>query len=173
LPTLVSSTLPFAISAAAAKCSAIAEGKEVTSSELVLVLDDISAHEARRNLEVLVNDRVRLQFALDGKALAHDSHSLVKPKGGPQAVVPVFRSSNADAASTSATSRQLTVRPETTIEIDVGSAIALTSHTVALMPRRRRDRIGQPPAAPSDIVTALTVARTLISPAAASNFSRL
>ena len=33
------------------------QGGELTPSELVLALDDVSAHEARRSLEILVNDR--------------------------------------------------------------------------------------------------------------------
>jgi hypothetical protein len=41
---------------------------EVAASELVLVLDDVSAHDARRNLEVLVNDRTVIAVVLDGKS---------------------------------------------------------------------------------------------------------
>ena len=33
------------------------QGAALTASELLLVLDDMSAHEARRSLEILVNDR--------------------------------------------------------------------------------------------------------------------
>src|SRR5580692_515443 len=41
---------------------------DVTVSDLVLVLDDLSAHEARRNLEVQVNDRTVAAIVLDGKS---------------------------------------------------------------------------------------------------------
>ncbi|HYA06138.1 MAG TPA: hypothetical protein VEF90_09640, partial [Xanthobacteraceae bacterium] len=38
------------------------------ASELVLALDDISAYDARRNLEVQVNDRAAAAIVLDGKS---------------------------------------------------------------------------------------------------------
>ena len=40
----------------------------MTASELVLALDDVSAHDARRNLEVQVNDRTVAAIVLDGKS---------------------------------------------------------------------------------------------------------
>jgi len=59
------------------------QGREVTSSELVLVIDDISAHEARRNLEVLVNDRNAIAIALEGKSQARTIHvPIAKAKDG-------------------------------------------------------------------------------------------
>lgn len=41
---------------------------DITPSEIILTFDYISAHEARRNLEVLVNDRSAIAIALDGHA---------------------------------------------------------------------------------------------------------
>ncbi len=46
------------------------QGGDISSTELVLALDDVSAHEARRNLEVLVNDRTVSAIALDGRGSA-------------------------------------------------------------------------------------------------------
>jgi hypothetical protein len=40
----------------------------LSHAELVLALDDLSAHDARRSLEVLVNDRSAAAIALDGKS---------------------------------------------------------------------------------------------------------
>ncbi len=44
------------------------QGIEANLAELVLVLDDVSAHEARRSLEILVNERSVSALALDGKS---------------------------------------------------------------------------------------------------------
>lgn len=46
------------------------QGAAIVPSELVLMLDDMSAHDARRNLEILVNDRSAAAIALDGKSNA-------------------------------------------------------------------------------------------------------
>src|SRR5207237_7861320 len=46
------------------------QGAAIIPSELVLMLDDMSAHDARRNLEILVNDRSAAAIALDGKSNA-------------------------------------------------------------------------------------------------------
>ena len=43
-------------------------GIELSHAELVLALDDVSAHEASRNLEILVNDCTVAAIALDGKS---------------------------------------------------------------------------------------------------------
>jgi hypothetical protein len=48
----------------------IPEGIAISSGELVLLLDDMSAHDARRSLEVLVNGRGAAAIALDGKSSA-------------------------------------------------------------------------------------------------------
>ena len=45
------------------------QGVEMTASELVLTLDDVSAHDARRSLEVIVNDRSVSSLALDGHSM--------------------------------------------------------------------------------------------------------
>src|SRR5450755_3739941 len=41
-------------------------GLAITPAELVLTLDDASAHDARRSLEILVNDRTASAIPLDG-----------------------------------------------------------------------------------------------------------
>src|SRR5262245_54024447 len=45
------------------------QGADIAATELSLVLDDVSAHEARRSLEILVNDRSATAIALDGKSM--------------------------------------------------------------------------------------------------------
>ena len=58
---------------------------DVTVSDLMLVLDDISAYEARRNLEVEVNDRTVAAIVLDGKSrgrIVRIPLGKTKPKDG-------------------------------------------------------------------------------------------
>ena len=43
------------------------QGADVTATTLTLVIDDFSAHEAKRNLEVQLNDRTVAAIALDGQ----------------------------------------------------------------------------------------------------------
>jgi hypothetical protein len=38
----------------------VPQAPDIAASELVLVLDDVSAHDARRNLEVQINDRTAI-----------------------------------------------------------------------------------------------------------------
>ena len=46
----------------------VPEGDGLAVSDLVLVIDHVSAHDARRNLEVQVNDRTASAIALDGNS---------------------------------------------------------------------------------------------------------
>src|SRR6187399_3162581 len=46
----------------------VPRGIELGLADLVLAYDDVSAHEARRSLEILVNDRSVSSIALDGKS---------------------------------------------------------------------------------------------------------
>ena len=143
------------------------QGRDVTSNELVLVIDDISAHEARRNLEVLVNDRSTIAIALDGKSQARTIRvPLMKSRDGFLKLS--FLYSGAATPDRCIDVRyvgdSLTIRPETAIEIDVGAAAALdVATTAALMPREVAIVLPGRRLAASEIVTALTVARTLMT----------
>jgi hypothetical protein len=143
------------------------QGSEVTSSELVLVIDDISAHEARRNLEVLVNDRSTVAIALDGKSQGRTIRvPLVKAKDGFLKLS--FLYSGAATPDRCIDVRyvgdSLTIRPETAIEMDVGATKALdVATTAALLPREVAIVLPGRRLATSEIVTALTVGRTLIA----------
>jgi len=127
------------------------QGKEVTSSELVLVIDDSSAHEVRRNLEVLVNDRSAIAIALDGKSPGRTIRvPLVKAKDGFLKLS--FLYSGAATPDLCIDVRyvgdSLTIRSETTIEIGVGNATVLdVPTTLALMPRE--EAIARSSSAPS------------------------
>jgi hypothetical protein len=142
---------------------------EVTASDLVLVLDDVSAHEARRNLEVQVNDRTMAAIALDGKSRGRNVRiplGRLRPKDGYLKLS--FLYSGAATLDRCIDVRyvgdSLTIRPETAVEVDVGPVGELdVATTAALMPREVAIVLPSRRVAESEMATAVTVARSLIA----------
>ena len=141
---------------------------DVTVSDLVLVLDDLSAHEARRNLEVQVNDRTVAAIVLDGKS----SGRVVRiplgnavPKNGYLKIS--FLYSGAATLDRCIDVRyvgdSLTIRPESAVEVDLGPNALDVTTTAALMPRDVAVVLPGRRVAASEIATAITVARSLIA----------
>jgi cellulose synthase operon protein B len=151
---------------------------DVAASELVLVLDDVSAHEARRNLEVLVNDRTVVAIMLDGKTRGRSIRvplAKAKPKDGYLKLS--FLYSGAATLDRCIDVRyvgdSLTIRPETAIEVDLGPTGAIdVANTVALMPRDVALVLPGRRLAGAEIATALTVARSLIASGRRVTFHR-
>jgi cellulose synthase operon protein B len=148
------------------------------ASELVLVLDDISAHDARRNLEVQVNDRTLIAIVLDGKSRGRSLRiplAKAKPKDGFLKLS--FLYSGAATLDRCIDVRyvgdSLTIRPETAVEVDVGATGALdVATTVALMPREVALVLPGRRLAGTEVATALSVARSLIGSGRQVTFHR-
>jgi hypothetical protein len=142
---------------------------DVAASELILDLDDYSAHDAKRNLEVQVNDRTVTAIALDGKSrgrLIHVPLGHTRPKDGYLKLS--FLYSGAATVDRCIDVRyvgdSLTIRPETAVEVDLGPAAKLdVATTAALMPRDVAIVLPGRAIAASEMATAITVARALIS----------
>ena len=140
---------------------------DVAASELVLVLDDLSAHAAQRSLEVLVNDRSAIAITLDGNSMGRIVRvPLPKTTAKDGFLKLSFLYSGAATQNRCIDVRyvgdSLTVRPETALELDLGTAATLdVATTVALMPREVTIVLPGRRLLPSDIATALTVARAL------------
>ena len=145
----------------------VPQASDVTANELVLVIDDISAHEARRSLEVMVNDRTAAAIALDGHSTGRKVHvPLAKTPAKDGFLKLTFTYSGAATADRCIDVRHVgdsvTIRPETAIDIDVGPANALdVAATAALMPRDVSIVLPARQLTASDIATTLTVARAL------------
>ena len=141
----------------------------VTASELVLVLDDLSAYDAKRNLEVEANDRTVAAIALDGKShgrIVRIPLEGMRPKDG--YIKLLFLYSGAATLDRCVDVRyvgdSLTVRPESAIEVGVGAGASLDVATVAmLMPREVAIVLPSRRVTENEIATAVTVARSLIS----------
>src|SRR3984885_3126425 len=145
------------------------EGDGLAVSDLVLVIDDVSAHDARRNLEVQVNDRTATAIALDGNSRGRTIR------------VPLFKTTPKDGylklsflysgAATidrcidvRAVGDTLTIDPETGIDVSVDQGAALgIATTAALMPRDVTVVLPARRAAANEIATAVTIARSLIA----------
>jgi hypothetical protein len=145
----------------------VPQGAEITASELVLALDDVSAHDAKRSLEILINDRVAAAIPLDGHQtgrtvrvpLAH-----AKPREGFLKLA--FLYSGAATQDRCIDVRyvgdSLTIRPESALEIEVDFPGAPdVGTTAALMPRDVAVVLPRRPLTPQDVATALTLARSL------------
>jgi cellulose synthase operon protein B len=141
----------------------------VAATGLTLVLDDVSAFEARRNLEVQINDRTATAIALDGKTRDRTVRiplAKVRPRDGYLKIS--FLYSGAATLDRCIDVRyvgdSVTVRPETAVEIDVGPVGELdVATTAALMPREVTVALPGRRVTESEVATAVTVARSLIA----------
>ena len=145
------------------------EDGDVSAFNLVLVLDDFAAHEAKRNLIVQVNDRTVAAIALDGKG---ENRTLQLPLGGARPVHGylklTFLYSGAATPDHCIDVRyvgdSVTVRPQTAVDIAIGEAGRLDVATTAeLMPRNVAVVLPRRHLAETEMATAITVARALIS----------
>jgi len=143
------------------------QGADIVANELVLVVDDLSAHEAKRSLEVILNDRTVAAISLDGKGSVRTIRiplGKTRPRDG------FFKFSFLYSGAATPdrcidvryVGDSLTVRPDTAVEIDFAFAGGPdVATTVALMPRDVAVVVPRGRLEPADIATALTVARAL------------
>jgi hypothetical protein len=151
---------------------------EVAATELVLAIDDITAYEAKRNLEVQVNDRTVAAIALDGNSrgrIVRVALGKMRPKDG--YIKLSFLYSGAATLDRCIDVRfvgdTLTIRPETAVEVDVGAVSELDVATTAmLMPRDVAIVIPSRRVTENEVATAITIARSLISSGRRVSFHR-
>ena len=145
----------------------VPQGIELNLAELVLVLDDVSAHDARRSLEILVNDRSVSAVALDGKSTGRTVRVALANAAARDGYLKLsFVYSGAATQDRCIDVRyvgdSLTVRPESAVELEIGIAGAPNiTATAALMPQDVAIVLSNPQLPATDIATALTLARSL------------
>jgi cellulose synthase operon protein B len=145
----------------------VPQGPDIAASELVLALDDVSPHDAKRSLEILINDRVVAAIPLDGRQMGRTMRvplAYAKPREG--FIKLSFLYSGAATQDRCIDVRyvgdSLTIRPESSLEIDVDfPRVPDVGTTAALMPRDVMVVLPRRPLVPQDIATALTLARSL------------
>lgn len=142
------------------------QGGAAMADEFVLVLDDTSAFDAKRNLTVMINDRVAA-IALDGHSTARAVHiplPRVKTKDGFLKLSFIYSGAATQdrCIDVRSVGDSLFIRPESAVEVDVGPTNALDiATTVALMPHDVTVLLPKRRLLPTEIATALTVARAL------------
>jgi hypothetical protein len=145
----------------------VPQGIELNLAELVLVFDDVSAHDARRSLEILVNDRSVSAVALDGKSAGRTVRvALANATARDGFLKFSFLYSGAATQDRCIDVRyvgdSLTVRPESAVELEIGIAGAPNiTATAALMPQDVAILLSNPQLPAADIAAALTLARSL------------
>jgi hypothetical protein len=142
------------------------QGADLSAGELLLSLDDVSAHEARRSLEILVNDRSAAAIALDGKTMGRQVRvPLARTRGRAGFFKLTFVYSGAATQDRCIDVRyigdSLTVRPESAIEIEIGSRALDVATTAALLPRDVAIVMSSRKLGSADLAGALTIGRAL------------
>lgn len=145
----------------------VPQGIELNLAELALVFDDMSAHEARRSLEILVNDRSVSAIVLDGKSTGRIVRIALANAVARDGFLKItFLYSGAATQDRCIDVRyvgdSLTMRPESAVEFEIGvvGAPNITA-TAALLPQNVAILLSNPQPPPTDIATALTLARSL------------
>lgn len=141
-------------------------GVDLSASEMHLSLDDVSAHEARRSLEILVNDRSVAAIAPDGKSMGRQVRvPLQKAKGRAGYFKLTFVYSGAATQDRCIDVRSigdsLTVRPESAIDIEIGPRPLDVATTAALLPRNVAVVLSGRTLGAADLAGALTIGRAL------------
>ena len=142
------------------------QGSEAMADEFVLVLDDVSAYDARRNLIVMINDRVT-SIGLDGHSTARVVRMplpKVKTKDGFLKLTFIYSGAATQdrCIDVRSVGDSLIIRPESSVEVDVGPTNALDiPTTIALMPHEVAILLPKRRLSPTEIATAMTVVRAL------------
>ncbi len=145
----------------------VPQGAALAATELSLVLDDLTAHEAKRNIEVLLNDRSVAAIALDGKTenrVVRVPLRGVKPRDGFYKLAFVYGGAATQdrCIDVRYVGDSLTVLPQTALELtfdpdslrDVATIAALMPREVSvLLPGRRLSA--------TEFATAIAVGRSL------------
>jgi hypothetical protein len=151
------------------------QGGEAIADEFVLVLDDVSAYDARRNLIVMINDRVSA-IGLDGHSTARVVRiplPKVKTKDGFLKLTFIYSGAATQdrCIDVRSVGDSLIIRPESAVEVDVGPTNALDiPTTVALMPHEVAILLPKRRLSPTELATAMTVARALAASGHHTNF---
>lgn len=145
----------------------VPQGVELSLAELVLAYDDVSAHDARRSLEILVNDRSVGAIVLDGKSTGRTVRIPLASAVAREGFLKLsFLYSGAATQDRCIDVRyvgdSMTVRPESSVEFEIGiSGMPKITATATLMPKDVAILLSNLAPPPADIAAALTLARSL------------
>jgi len=144
----------------------VPQGIDLGLGDLVIAYDDVSAHEARRSLEILVNERSVASLVLDGKSTGRTVRVPLATAVAREGFLKLsFLYSGAATQDRCIDVRyvgdSITIRPESAVEFEIGIAgVPNITATAALMPKDVAILLSNPAPPPADIAAALTVARS-------------
>ena len=145
----------------------VPQSDAITIKQLTLVLDDVTAHEARRSLEVLANDRSAASIALDGKGMARVIQvplNGAKPRDGFVKLSFVYNGAATQnrCIDVRFVGDSVTVRPESGLDLEFDPAQLNDVATIAaLMPRKVTILLPNRRLSTSDFAAAIAVSRSL------------
>jgi hypothetical protein len=145
----------------------VPQGIELGLADLVIAYDDVSAHEARRSLEILVNERSVASLVLDGKSTGRTVRIPLATAVAREGFLKLsFLYSGAATQDRCIDVRyvgdSITIRAESAVEFEIGvTGVPNIAATAALMPMDVAIVLSNPAPPPTDIAAALTVARSL------------
>jgi cellulose synthase operon protein B len=145
----------------------VPQGIELNLADLVLAYDDVSAHDARRSLEILVNDRSVSALALDGKSTARLVRFPLANAVAREGFLKItFLYSGAATQDRCIDVRyvgdSITVRPESMVEFEIGiTGTPNITPTAALMPKDVAILLSNVAPTPADIAAALSLSRSI------------
>ncbi len=152
------------------------QGTDFTATELSLTFDDLTAFDARRNLEVTVNGRSVAAIALDGRGVERTMRiALGNTKVRDGFVKLGFSYSGVATQDRCIDVRyvgdSLTIRPETALSVEFDAGTLRDVATIAaLMPRDVSVVLPAHALTAPEIATALTVARSLAATGRRASF---
>jgi hypothetical protein len=131
-----------------------------------LSIDDVTAHEARRSLEVIVNDRVISAIALDGKSAGREvrvplTNAILREGFVKVSFVYSGAATQDRCIDVRYVGDSVTVRPESALEFEISALAQLSiAATAALLPQNVAVLLSSPQVAPAEVATALLIARS-------------
>jgi hypothetical protein len=146
---------------------AVPQGVALNLAELVLAYDDVSAHEARRSLEILVNDRSVAALALDGKSPGRTvriplANAVVRDGFLKLSFLYSGAATQDRCIDVRYVGDSMTIRAESAVEFEIGtSGTPNITATAALMPKDVAIVLSDLSPPPADIAAVLTLARSL------------
>lgn len=145
----------------------VPQGIDLNLADILLAYDDVSAHDARRSLEILVNDRSVSALALDGKGPTRTVRVPLASAVSRDGFLKItFLYSGAATQDRCIDVRyvgdSITVRPESAIEFEIGTTgVPNITATTALMPKDVSILLSNATPTPADIAAALSLSRSL------------
>lgn len=153
------------------------QSANLSATELALVVDDMSAHEARRNVEILVNDRSVAAIPLDGKGVSRTIRvplGRIKAREGFLKVAFVYSGAATQdrCIDVRYVGDSLTLRPESGIDLEFDPETLRDVATIAaLMPRDVNILLPDHQLSAVGFATALTVSRSIMFTGRRASFS--